>query len=60
LLWLAIIRVIQMLRAWWNGRLGFAAFICMNELFTAAVELQQFYNQREWRFCLIGGVAVQL
>ena len=49
-----------MLLVWWNSRLGFAAFICMNELFTAAMELQQFCDQRQWRFCFIGGVAVQI
>jgi len=31
----------------------------MNELFTAALELQQFCDQRHWQFCFIGGVAVQ-
>lgn len=31
----------------------------MNELFTAALELQHFCDQRQWRFCFIGGVAVQ-
>jgi len=50
----------RMLLVWWNSRLGFAAFICMNELFTAAMELQLFCDQRQWRFCFIGGVAVQI
>lgn len=48
-----------MLLAWWSSRPGFAAFISMNDLFTAAVELQQFCDERQWRFCFIGGVAVQ-
>lgn len=31
----------------------------MNGLFAAATEIQQFCREREWRFCLIGGIAVQ-
>ena len=31
----------------------------MNDLFTAALELQHFCVQRHWRFCFIGGLAVQ-
>jgi Nucleotidyl transferase AbiEii toxin, Type IV TA system len=31
----------------------------MNTVFQAAVELQQFCDARAWRFCFIGGVAVQ-
>ena len=31
----------------------------MNELFIAALELQHFCDQQQWRFCFIGGVAVQ-
>lgn len=31
----------------------------MNKLFVAALDLQQFFEQRSWRFCFIGGLAVQ-
>lgn len=31
----------------------------MNGLFSSAVEIQDFCREREWRYCLIGGVAVQ-
>ena len=31
----------------------------MNRLFAAALELQQFFEARGWRFCFIGGLAVQ-
>ena len=31
----------------------------MNPLFAAALELQQFLEARDWRFCFIGGLAVQ-
>ena len=31
----------------------------MNELFTAALELQEFCDQRHWQFCFIGGLAIQ-
>lgn len=31
----------------------------MNPLFAAALELQQFFEARDWRFCFIGGLAVQ-
>lgn len=31
----------------------------MNEIFAAALELQTFCRQQEWRYCFIGGVAVQ-
>ena len=31
----------------------------MNELTSLALELQSFCEQRNWRFCLIGGLAVQ-
>lgn len=31
----------------------------MNPLFAAAVELQRFFEARQWRFCFIGGLAVQ-
>ena len=31
----------------------------MNLVFTAAVELQTFCQRQGWRFCLIGGVALQ-
>ena len=31
----------------------------MNEIFTAALELQQFCDRQHWEFCFIGGVAVQ-
>lgn len=31
----------------------------MNELTTLALELQQFCEERSWKFCVIGGLAVQ-
>jgi hypothetical protein len=31
----------------------------VNPLFVAALELQQFFETRAWRFCFIGGLAVQ-
>ncbi len=31
----------------------------MNPLFAAALELQRFFEARHWRFCFIGGLAVQ-
>jgi predicted nucleotidyltransferase len=31
----------------------------VNRVFEAAVELDRFCRQRSWRFCIIGGVAVQ-
>jgi len=31
----------------------------MNAIFAAALELQQFCERRDWRFCFIGGLAVQ-
>ena len=31
----------------------------MNPLFAAALELQSFFEARRWRFCFIGGLAVQ-
>ena len=31
----------------------------MNAVFAAALELQSFCQQQGWRFCLIGGVALQ-
>lgn len=31
----------------------------MNPLFAAALELQRFFEARRWRFCFIGGLAVQ-
>lgn len=31
----------------------------MNPLFTAALELERFFAARDWRFCFIGGLAVQ-
>lgn len=31
----------------------------MNPLFAAALELQRFFDARQWRFCFIGGLAVQ-
>jgi hypothetical protein len=31
----------------------------VNGLFAAALELQQFFQARSWRFCFIGGLAVQ-
>jgi hypothetical protein len=31
----------------------------MNDVFAAAVELQRFCEERQWRFCFIGGIAVQ-
>ncbi len=31
----------------------------MNPLFAAALELQRFFEARAWRFCFIGGLAVQ-
>lgn len=31
----------------------------MNPLFAAALELQNFFATRRWRFCFIGGLAVQ-
>lgn len=31
----------------------------MNPLFAAALELQRFFAARQWRFCFIGGLAVQ-
>lgn len=31
----------------------------MNEIVRAAAEVQRFCLQREWRFCIIGGLAVQ-
>lgn len=30
----------------------------MNEIFTTAGEVQEFCQQRHWKFCIIGGVAV--
>lgn len=30
----------------------------MNGLFTAAMQVQRFCQDRRWRFCLIGGIAV--
>jgi hypothetical protein len=30
----------------------------MNAIFEAAVEIQEFCHQRDWRYCIIGGVAV--
>lgn len=30
----------------------------MNDLFRAALEVEQFMHQHQWRFCLIGGLAV--
>jgi hypothetical protein len=32
--------------------------VLVNALFTAALELQQFLVKRDWKFCLIGGLAV--
>jgi len=31
----------------------------MNPIFEAALEVQQFIQQRRWRFCIIGGLALQ-
>lgn len=31
----------------------------MNPLFAAALDLQHFFEARQWRFCFIGGLAVQ-
>jgi hypothetical protein len=31
----------------------------MNEIFTAAVQIQTFCEQQKWSFCFIGGIAVQ-
>jgi hypothetical protein len=31
----------------------------VNPLFAAALEIQQFFNAHGWRFCFIGGLAVQ-
>jgi hypothetical protein len=31
----------------------------MNALFGAALELQEYFEARQWRFCFIGGLAVQ-
>jgi hypothetical protein len=31
----------------------------VNPLFAAALELQRFFEARQWRFCFIGGLAVQ-
>ena len=31
----------------------------MNPIFAAALEIQEFCRARRWRFCFIGGVAVQ-
>jgi hypothetical protein len=31
----------------------------VNALFAAALELQRFFQTRQWRFCFIGGLAVQ-
>jgi hypothetical protein len=31
----------------------------VNPLFAAALELQSFFEARRWRFCFIGGLAVQ-
>lgn len=31
----------------------------MNPLFAAAIDLQRFFEARQWRFCFIGGLAVQ-
>ncbi len=31
----------------------------MNPIFAAALEVQDFCRARHWRFCVIGGVAVQ-
>jgi len=33
--------------------------IHLPRVLTAAGEIQQFCQQRDWRFCFIGGVAVQ-
>lgn len=32
----------------------------MNPIFAAALEVQDFCRERRWKFCIIGGVAVQL
>ena len=31
----------------------------MNPIFAAAIELQTFCEKRNWRYCIIGGLAVQ-
>ena len=31
----------------------------MNPVFEAALEVQRFLQERHWRFCIIGGVALQ-
>src|SRR5437764_7163668 len=31
----------------------------MKRLFAAALEIQRFFEQRQWQFCIIGGVAIQ-
>ena len=31
----------------------------MNPIFRAAVDLQEFCTEKQWRFCVIGAVAVQ-
>ena len=30
----------------------------MNALYEAALEVQGFFQSRQWRFCIIGGLAV--
>jgi len=30
----------------------------MTELYRTAAEMQDFFRQRDWKFCIIGGVAV--
>ena len=30
----------------------------MIELYRTAAEIQEFFRQRDWRYCIIGGVAV--
>jgi hypothetical protein len=31
----------------------------MKRLFAAALDIQRFFEQRQWQFCIIGGVALQ-
>ena len=38
---------------------SFTANADVNPLFAAALELQRFFEARRWRFCFIGGLAVQ-
>jgi hypothetical protein len=42
-----------------NAAASSLASTFVNPIFTAALEIQAFFHARDWRFCVIGGVAVQ-